>query len=225
MLFLIDTRQMGNNMQDATKTTLTDLLLADSSQVNSLLANSVDEVIEINETSTSRLTPPRIGQYWPGQGGMYAGIIRDGENQWHLILGSETIEPVCANDHDRYSIKHCAFKGTWGAYPNKIAGEFSRNDGQHNTALILAAEPDNYLANAITSLSIDGHNDYYWPAQCENNLLFINLRKQLAPRRHWSSTNNSADGAWTQSFEDGYQGLDCKDIRFAARAVRKLPIE
>jgi hypothetical protein len=216
---------MGNNMQDATKTTLTDLLLADSSQVNSLLTNSVDEVIEINETSTSRLTPPRIGQYWPGQGGIYAGIIRDGENQWHLLLGSETIEPVCANDHDRYSIKHCAFKGTWGAYPNKIAGEFSRNDGQHNTALILAADPDNYLANAITSLSIDGHADYYWPAQCENNLLFINLRDQLAPQRHCSSTQHSAHGAWGQHFEGGYQSIYDKYDSLVTRAVRRFPIQ
>lgn len=209
-------------MHGATKTTLTDLLQADSTQVNPLLANSVDEVIELNETSTCP-TPPSIGDYWPSQGGIYAGIIRDGKNQWHLILGTETIEPVRAND-DKYSIKHCAFKGTWGTYPSEIDGEISRNDGQHNTLLILAAEPDNYLANAITSLSIDGHTDYYWPAQCENNLLFINLRAHLAQQWHWSSTPCSAHGAWVQHFGFGYQRFNHKDELFAARAVRRLSI-
>lgn len=34
---------------------------------------------------------PRIGQYWPGQGGIYAGIMRgrDGAPDYHLIVGPE----------------------------------------------------------------------------------------------------------------------------------------
>ena len=33
-------------------------------------------------------TPPKIGQYWPGQGGIYAGLAagRDGAPDYHLIV-------------------------------------------------------------------------------------------------------------------------------------------
>ena len=36
-------------------------------------------------------TPPAIGEVWPGQGGIYAGVARgrDGEPDYHLILCAE----------------------------------------------------------------------------------------------------------------------------------------
>lgn len=163
---------------------------------------------------------PIIGQYWQGHGGIYAGIIRNPDNgqQWHLILGTETVTlPV----NDKYEIAHCAFKGTWGQYPNEIAGDFSCNDGQHNTALILAAEPENSLALSISSLSIEGLSDFYWPAECEQNLLFINLRENLSQTWHWSSTQYSAHCAWVQNFGDGGQDIGSKNGSLAARAVRR----
>jgi hypothetical protein len=35
--------------------------------------------------------PPSIGEYWPAQGGIYAGVARgrDGERDYHLILSTE----------------------------------------------------------------------------------------------------------------------------------------
>ena len=38
--------------------------------------------------------PPRIGEYWAGQGGVYAGLCRgrDGEADYHLILCKEAPE-------------------------------------------------------------------------------------------------------------------------------------
>lgn len=163
---------------------------------------------------------PVIGQHWQGHGGIYAGIVRNPDNgqQWHLILASETVTPPA---NDKYEIAHCAFKSTWGQYPNEIAGDFSRNDGQHNTALILAAEPENSLALSISGLSIEGHSDFYWPAECEQNLLFINLRENFTQTWHWSSTQYSAHCAWNQYFEDGYQDVKYKNVSYAARAVRR----
>jgi hypothetical protein len=40
---------------------------------------------------TPLLTPPRIGQPWPGMGGLYAGVVRgqDGESDQHLILAAD----------------------------------------------------------------------------------------------------------------------------------------
>jgi hypothetical protein len=33
--------------------------------------------------------PPSIGEYWPEQGGIYAGVARGGERDYHLILSTE----------------------------------------------------------------------------------------------------------------------------------------
>jgi hypothetical protein len=35
------------------------------------------------------IVPPAIGQHWPGQGGIYAGLVRgrDGQPDYHLIVG------------------------------------------------------------------------------------------------------------------------------------------
>ncbi len=149
---------------------------------------------------------PNIGEYWEGQGGFYAGIMRDSERQWHLILSQAVID------------------APWGKYPSEISGEFSRRDGLHNTKLILAADPENVIAKMTLEINIDGHSDFYWPAQCENNLLFNNIPERMAQERHWSSTQDSARYAWIQYFDDGIQHLDSKDNSLAARAVRRLPI-
>lgn len=154
------------------------------------------------------MTPPAIGQYWPGQGGHYAGIIRDTatNQQWHLILATQKLE------------------GTWGEYGEKIEGEFSYTDGAANTALMTAAEPDNKAIAQIKAIDTDGHQDFYLPAQKELNLIYINLQDQCDKRWHWSSTQYSSNCALNQHFEYGYQYIRGKDSKLAVRAVRRLPI-
>lgn len=41
-------------------------------------------------------TPPKIGQYWPGQGGIYAGLAagRDGAPDYHLIVSDSVVKDV-----------------------------------------------------------------------------------------------------------------------------------
>lgn len=150
---------------------------------------------------------PRIGQVWPNQGGVYAGIIRDGESQWHLILADTATE-----------------KFEWGNYGSEISGQFSSRNGQQNTALILTAEPNNKAAQFVSALSVDEHNDFYWPADAENQLIRINLPEYVDPSWHWSSTQYSAHSAWVTYFEGGDQYVDYKDNSYAVRAVRRLPI-
>jgi len=43
---------------------------------------------------TNFTTPPKIGEYWTGQGGIYAGVARgrDGDGDYHLILA--TVAPT-----------------------------------------------------------------------------------------------------------------------------------
>ena len=195
-------------MAEVQKTTLANLLNAESNQVNPLISQSVDETIEFSET-TQTITPPRIGDYWNGQGGYYAGIVRDGKHQWHLLLAAKSVGHI---------------ESEWGKYSNNIRGDFSARDGLQNTCLILASEPENEIANHFTALLIDGHKDFYWPAKFEQNLICINLPEEISPEWHWSSTQYSAYLAWFQHFEDGTQGFDFKYCRYAARAVRRILI-
>lgn len=176
----------------APKTTFQDLATTNSSGVSALI---------------NTLTPPRIGDYWAGQGGIYVGQMLDGDTPIYLILATKP------------------FYGAWGRYGNEIEGEFSHSNGQHNSKLILAAEPKNRLLSAITSHEADGHTDFYLPAAFENNLICINAQKHLEKGWHWSSTQQSAHGVLTQEFEVGFQDASVKDGLYAARAVRRLPIE
>ncbi|MES2181572.1 MAG: DUF1566 domain-containing protein [Pseudomonadota bacterium] len=152
---------------------------------------------------------PAPGQIWPGQGGVYVGIMRDGDNYWHLIMATGVSGVTSAH---------------WGEYGIEIPGEVSRRDGLYNTQLILAADPANKIATYVAQLEIDGHKDFYWPAQCENNLIFINAPDHVGTGWHWSSTQYSARLAWIQYFDGGYQDSSHKDTTYAARAVRRLPI-
>lgn len=209
-------------MQDAPKTTLRERIGAASQ-------TTYQDLQAANNSGVSALlaiTPPRIGTYWIGQGGFYAGIVRDGDRQWHLILAATQVDTTTIGHKEPNftPTPYPALTAEWGAYGETIPGEFSRRDGQHNTALILAAEPSNAIALHCSQIQIDGHSDYYWPAQCENNLLFNNLPEHLPHEWHWSSTQCSARLAWFQYFEAGVQGILGKSLNIAARAVRRILI-
>lgn len=149
---------------------------------------------------------PKVGQYWAGKGGIYLGVIADGDRQWHLILATTPESNL---------------RGEWGGYGNTVEGEFSFADGQHNTNLLLASNNEHPILEKIKSLTIEGHNDFYFPAQKENNLIYINAQQHVDQTWHWSSTQCSAYGAWIQGFEGGRQGVDYEDGGYAVRAVRR----
>jgi hypothetical protein len=160
---------------------------------------------QLESPKTDNLTPPRIGQYWEGQGGFYAGTLRDGDTLRHIIL-ADAPEITAA----------------WGADDKLIPGEFSRYNGQHNTSLIRAADCNNIVANFVYSLTVDGHSDFYWGAEYENQLISMNLPDQVSKKYHWSSTQYSAYSAWVQDFEDGDTYIGYKVSKRAVRAVRSI---
>lgn len=193
-------------------TTLNTLLTNQSQQSVAALmvnANRCDELAAMAKT-LAETTPPPVGDMWEAQGGWYAGIIRNPDNneQWHLIL------PECPG-----------IIAPWGAYGTRIPGEFSDNDGLVNTNLILIAEPENVAALYCANHNANGNIDCYWPAQAEKNLLRANLRDKLKSEIYWSSTQYSVRYAWFQHFGLGGQGIDNKFITCAVRPVRRLPIQ
>lgn len=154
------------------------------------------------------LKVPQLGEYWEGQGGIYAGLMpgENGQRPYHLIVSEESAECV-----------------EWGEYGQKIEGADSRIDGAANTKAILAADGDHPAAQWAAQYTKDGHSDFYLPAQREQNLCFATIPDKFETDDwYWTSTQSSAGYAWTQDFDDGSQGHAGKDYAGRARAVRRL---
>jgi Protein of unknown function (DUF1566) len=161
-------------------------------------------------------TPPRIGAEWPGQGGIYAGVLR-GENgapDYHLIIATD---PAGAID----SI-------AWGGAGKNEPGALSNLDGMANTEALACSRHSHPAAEWTRSLTIDGHSDYYLPARHELRLSYLNAPELFETDAwYWSSTQGAAisDYAWMQDFSDGSQNYRLKSSEYRARAVRRLIIQ
>ncbi|QEY18912.1 DUF1566 domain-containing protein [Cellvibrio sp. KY-GH-1] len=154
-------------------------------------------------------TIPAIGQPWPKQGGVNAGLIRgeNGKPDYYLIIATDD-----AGKTDRIE---------YGGYESETEGANSEFDGLANTTALLKSGTDHPAASWAAGVIIEGHNDFYLPARREQSLMYANCPELFNDVWHWSSTQYSAGNAWVQDFEDGYQDVDSKDCRYAARAVRR----
>lgn len=159
----------------------------------------------------TNLIIPKIGQYWEGEGGHYAGLFtpQDGSEARHLIV----------------DLSHIII-ASWGEYGQDIPGAESKFDGRANTLAILAADPDNKAALHVSSLEVDGHKDFFWPAQLELMQVYINLGARIADvlKDSWvhSSTQCAAGGAWGQFFGDGNVDTWTKDYKASVLALRSI---
>ena len=159
--------------------------------------------------SPMTLTPPAVGQYWKGQGGIYAGLMRGnaGKPDYHLILA--TADASKFRDVE------------YGLYGTEVTGAGDEFDGAANTAAL--AKAGSNLAKKLQALKIDGHADFYLPARFESALLYATVRDHLETAYwHWTSTQYSAYNAWYQGFSHGGQYWDSKDDKGRARAVRRI---
>lgn len=154
-----------------------------------------------------QLTPPAIGQIWPGQGGIYAGIMpaRNSQEAYHLILGEEL---------GRFE---------WGPYGEESSAT-SLIDGLANTKNLIGEGDDYPAAKAAAAHIADGHSDFYLPAAAELYEAWLNLGDQ---DWHWvwSSSQRSADFAFGMLFGGGYQDDLGKSNELRVRPVRRLPIQ
>lgn len=153
---------------------------------------------------------PRIGQPWPGQGGVYAGMMKgvNGVADYPLIL---------ATDSKSY------LKGvTWGPRTD-VPGATCEYDGLKNTAALIEADGEFPAADAVHKLVIEGHQDFYLPSRRELALLYANVPELVETGDwYWSSTQYSDGYAWCQLFHDGSQGTLNKSISTRVRAVRRV---
>lgn len=160
-----------------------------------------------------RQTLPTFGEIVPGEGGRLGAIMRG-----NVVNGVRQAD---------YAIIVPDLPGkdmAWGPRGVEVALADSLTDGLANTAAMLAAKCASalHIANLRTS---EGHTDLYLPARTELWALCANVPELFDKVWHWSSTQNSGDDAFIQSFEYGTSYWGSKDYDYRVRAVRRIPLQ
>lgn len=156
---------------------------------------------------------PAIGQYWPGQGGIYMGTMPAIGHlpARHLVFGAEAPKRLA-----------------WGPYGTEVDGASSRIDGAANIAAILAHKAahggDFPAAEWAAAYTADGHTDFHLPSQADLFFASLHAGNDFAKALYWASTQTSGDGAFAQSFESGYSDWGYEGDDFRVRAVRWIPL-
>ena len=153
---------------------------------------------------------PAIGQPWPEQGGIYAGLMRGaaGKPDYHLVVPAGP--------------KGFIAKVAWGGYEKDEAAAGSEYDGYANTRALVNSKHSHPAAEWAAELEIEGHTDFYLPSRRELALCYANVPELFEKAWHWSSTQYSPYYAWFQIFGGGNQSSDHKDYEYRARAVRRV---
>ncbi|GHC19253.1 DUF1566 domain-containing protein [Aidingimonas halophila] len=161
------------------------------------------------EPQDRRSSPPEIGKKWHGQGGIYAGLMRNPDGlDYHLLVAEDG--PGEAEDLEW---------GSRGEDEPEARGEW---DGQANTLSLARSEHPHPVIDWVANLHIAGRMDWYLPARRELALCYANVPELFYRTWYWSSTQYSSNGAWGQGFDGGGQGGIIKFTELRARAVRRV---
>lgn len=188
-------------------------LTARSRALIEALSNCTAEQAAAPTAAPARTTPPALGSYWPGQGGIYCGVLP--------AIGDQPAQ------HMVFSVEEANLK--WGPYDNDVPGAKSRHNGRANTATLLAAQgsggKEYPAANWAAAREADGHRDFHLPSQAE--LFMASLHAPQVFKKdgwYWSSTQRSPRFAFVQDFEYGYSYWYYKDYEYRVRAVRWIQL-
>ena len=159
--------------------------------------------------------PPALGEYWPGQGGIFVGSMpaMHGLPARHLIVAKAEDEKELA----------------YGGYGVDVPGAASRIDGPANTAALLAHTAasgiEHPAAAYCAAYTADGHTDFHYPSQA---CLFMAslFAPQAFNKRGWygSSTQGDRDFALSQVFEYGLSLWGRKGDEFRVRPLRWIQL-
>lgn len=154
---------------------------------------------------------PKVGHYWPGQGGIYAGIMPDYEGNYprHLIVSADEVNDI-----------------EWGGWDEWEASAKSPHDGKTNTWALLVCGHEHPAAQWAADYTKDGHTDFHLPSRRELEVAAAAIRDELAPEWYWSSTQHTWATARGRSFAeaDEHRTAESKNARGRARAVRTIPV-
>ena len=167
----------------------------------------LDKVIKASTESVKLRTDdlPMLGEYWDGEGGIFAGFMPDGNgSQYPLIASGDDFAPV-----------------EWGAYGEDEPGAKSDIDGWANTLALLESRHSHPAAELASGYVKDGHSDFFLPAQRQISLCRATISDKFEKAWYWTSTQSSANDAWGQYFDDGYQYYAGKGSQYRVRLVRR----
>ena len=144
---------------------------------------------------------PAIGQYWPGQGGIYAGDFLGGDGVIYGLIVAD-----CGTVQD-------IGKAPWGQNGSLALSDW---DGLGNTTALIAG--DHPAAKLAAEYVHDGCTDFYLPSRREMLLASANLHDLFGKESwYWTSTpyKGGENNAWSVDFEYGYadDSIRCKDLR------------
>jgi hypothetical protein len=126
----------------------------------------------------------------------------------------------------------------WGCYFTSVSGADGTaiGTGAQNTIDIVNANCFPYTAgnsiaaNICANLTLGGYSDWFLPSKDELNEMYQNIGQGnalglgniggFANNYYWSSSEYSANHAWTRFFDGGYQYYSSKTTTVNVRAVR-----
>lgn len=150
-------------------------------------------------------TLPKIGEYWQGQGGFFAGDFRADDGTVYGLIVAD-----CGTAQDAGRARHC----------ENGERDLSQWDGLDNTQRLKNGCPAAQLASQH---SADGHGDFYLPARRELQLACANVPHLFGDESwYWSSTPYSDDYAWAVGFELGFTDLHHRIFEFRVRPFRRF---
>jgi hypothetical protein len=181
----------------------------------SSLAVALVVVASMTSTHAQAVTPTcaqggicRIGNVGPGGG----RIVYDaGSLQWWGRYLEAISVPAGAG-------RRWSLQATTSLYANDASGR-ARIDakavgyGRINTAAIIAQSgPGDYAASFADSYVHNGFDDWFLPSKDELDAVYLTHAVMGVPKimkaAYWSSSENSANYAWYQMFQDGTQFTD-----------------
>jgi len=120
-------------------------------------------------------------------------------------------------------------QGQWGCFGTSISGtSLTIGTGQSNTTIIVnGCSTTGIAARICNDLVLNGYSDWYLPSRDELNLMWIMFSTtgigsfSTGGAAYWSSSQYSANYAWSEFFDSGYQSyMAGKNFAANVRAVR-----
>lgn len=167
------------------------------------ILNAAKEPVQA-QAAAPNLTPPAIGEYWPGQGGIYGGLRLYPEGMCHVIFAAQDVG-----------------KHAYGEDGTEIEAA-SQIDGRANTAILVNRDGSHPAADAAYAFTCDGHSDFYLPASGELHHGYLYLPESFEKAWYVSSSQYSADYAYYLDFVDGWLLSIVKYNERLVRPVRRF---
>ncbi len=140
-----------------------------------------------DRTAETLSAPVAPGAYWPEHDAWYAGLqMTPGGRFWHVLVPKAHVE----------TLKDVQ----WGRYGTSVEVAVDVYDGLANTQAMVDAGLE--LAEKVQALG----EGLYLPSRAEALLMFATLKDRIGEGILWTSTQYSANGAWSQNFGNGDQG-------------------